>query len=89
MGNLFAWPVSMPPGTGNKTGLAIFYLTWLAGKRPDLPILGGSHSNSFLQGVYEGMFANQCNPGGEYLWNDVFPDLAYSENQRKGHENRR
>lgn len=70
-GKLDLLTVSMPPGVG-KTGLSIFYLTWLAGKRPDLPILGGSHSNSFLQGVYE-----EClrimQPDGEYLWNDIFP----------------
>lgn len=63
--------VSLPPGIG-KTTLAIFYLTWLAGRFPDKPILGGSHSNSFLQGVYE-----EClrimQPGGEYLWNETFP----------------
>ena len=70
-GELDLLAVSMPPGTG-KTGLAIFYLTWLAGKRPDLPILGGSHSNSFLQGVYEECLRTM-QPGGEYLWNDVFP----------------
>lgn len=62
--------ISLPPGTG-KTTTAIFYLTWLAGRNPLSPILGGSHSNSFLQGVYE-----EClrimNPNGEYLWGDVF-----------------
>ena len=70
-GRLDLLAVSMPPGTG-KTGLAIFYLTWLAGKRPDLPVLGGSHSNSFLQGVYEECL-RVIQPDGEYLWNDVFP----------------
>ena len=66
--------ISLPPGVG-KTTLAIFFLTWLAGKDPDKPILGGSHSNSFLRGVYD-----ECNrimdPRGEYLWNDVFPTVS-------------
>ena len=44
--------ISMPPGCG-KTALAIFYLTWLAGKTPDEPMLTGSHSNSFVRGVYD------------------------------------
>lgn len=65
--------VSLPPGVG-KTTLAIFYLTWLAGKDPDKPILGGSHSNAFLRGVYD-----EClritDPKGEYLWCDVFPNV--------------
>jgi len=63
--------VSLPPGSG-KTTLAIFYLTWLAGKIPDKPMLTGSHSNSFIRGVYD-----EClrilEPNGDYLWHDVFP----------------
>ena len=44
--------ISQPPGTG-KSGLAIFYLSWMAGLRPGEPILTGSHSNSFVRGVYD------------------------------------
>ena len=65
--------ISLPPGTG-KTTLAIFYLTWLAGKYPDQPMLTGSHSNAFVRGVYD-----EClrilDPQGEYLWHDVFPTV--------------
>ena len=65
--------VSMPPGTGKST-LAIFFLTWLAGRNPEKPILGGSHSNAFLRGVYD-----EClrimDAQGDYLWNDVFPKV--------------
>lgn len=65
--------LSLPPGTGKST-TAIFFLTWLAGRCPELPILGGSHSNSFLRGVYD-----EClriiQPDGEYLWQDVFPEV--------------
>jgi len=65
--------ISMPPGTGKST-IAIFFLCWLAGKYPDKPILGGSHSNSFLRGVYD-----ECmrvfDKSGEYLWHDVFPGV--------------
>ena len=66
--------ISLPPGVG-KTTTAIFYLTWLAGKYPDEPILTGSHSNAFVRGVYD-----EClrifDPKGEYLWKDVFPGLS-------------
>jgi predicted phage terminase large subunit-like protein len=69
--------ISLPPGVG-KTTLAIFYLTWLGGKRPDMPMLGGSHSNAFLRGVYD-----EClrimQPDGEYLWKDVFPSVEISK----------
>lgn len=70
-GDLDLLAVSLPPGVG-KTTLALFFLTWLAGRNPEKPILGGSHSNAFLRGVYD-----EClrilDPQGEYLWYDVFP----------------
>lgn len=73
-GKLKLLAISLPPGVG-KTTLAIFFLTWLAGRDPGKPILGGSHSNSFLRGVYD-----EClrimDPKGEYLWNDVFPKVS-------------
>lgn len=66
--------ISLPPGVG-KTTLALFYLTWLAGRNPDNPMLGGSHSNAFLRGIFY-----ECqrilNPKGEYLWHDVFPNVT-------------
>lgn len=73
--------ISLPPGIGKST-LAIFYLTWLAGREPNKPILTGSHSNSFVRGVYD-----EClrilEPTGEYLWHDVFPGLSVSNTNAK------
>ena len=73
--------ISLPPGSG-KTTLAIFYLTWLAGRFPDEPMLTGSHSNSFVRGVYD-----EClrilDPNGEYLWHDVFPTVQVSNTNAK------
>ena len=73
--------ISLPPGCG-KTTLAIFYLTWLAGKHSDEPMLTGSHSNSFVRGVYD-----EClrilDPQGEYLWHDVFPTVQVSSTNAK------
>lgn len=73
--------VSMPPGTG-KTTLAIFYLTWVAGKYPEEPNLTGSHSNAFIRGVYDECLRILA-PDGEYLWHDVFPDLSVSNTNAK------
>lgn len=64
--------VSMPPGSG-KTTLAIFYLTWIAGRHPEEPTLTGSHSNSFVRGVYDECLRIFDN-NGEYLWREVFPE---------------
>lgn len=65
--------VSMPPGTGKST-LALFYITWLAGKYPEKPILTGSHANSFLNGAYAECL-RMFDKDGDYLWHDVFPEL--------------
>lgn len=73
--------ISMPPGTG-KTTLAIFYLTWIGGRHPDSPNLGGSHSNSFLRGVYDEI-NRIIDPHGEYLWCDVFPDIGIANTNAK------
>jgi predicted phage terminase large subunit-like protein len=71
-GKLDLLAVSMPPGSG-KTTLAIFYLTWIAGRHPEEPSLTGSHSNSFVRGVYD-----EClrifDVNGDYLWQEVFPE---------------
>ena len=73
--------VSLPPGSG-KTTLAIFYLTWLGGRIPNEPMLTGSHSNSFVRGVYD-----EClrifDANGDYLWHDVFPEIQVSNTNAK------
>lgn len=73
--------VSLPPGVGKST-LAIFLLTWIAGRDPNNPNLTGSHSNSFVRGVYD-----EClrlfDPKGEYLWRDVFPTVQVSSTNAK------
>lgn len=73
--------VSLPPGSG-KTTLAIFYLTWLGGRIPNEPMLTGSHSNSFVRGVYD-----EClrifDASGDYLWHDVFPEIQVSNTNAK------
>ena len=63
--------ISLPPGTG-KTTLAEFFLTWTGGKHWEQPNLVGSHSNSFLRGVY-GEMLRFLDPKGDYKFNDVFP----------------
>ncbi len=73
--------ISLPPGAGKST-LAIFYLTWLAGKYPDDPILTGSHSNSWIKGAYD-----EClrimDVRGDYLWSEVFPAVKVSSTNAK------
>lgn len=63
--------ISMPPGTG-KTTLAEFFMAWTGGRHPEMPSIVGSHSNSFLRGVYEEI-QRIVGRHSEYLWQKVFP----------------
>ena len=73
--------ISLPPGAG-KTTLAIFFILWIALKYPDEPILTGSHSNSFVRGVYD-----EClrilDPQGEYRTAELFPTVSVSSTNAK------
>ena len=66
----------------HNTTLAIFLLTWVAGRWPEEPNLTGSHSNAFVRGVYD-----EClrifDKDGEYLWHDVFPEVKVSGTNAK------
>ena len=66
----------------HNTTIAIFYLAWMGGRVPNLPMLGGSHSNSFLRGVYDEVL-RVIDKEGEYLWHDVFPNIAVSNTNAK------
>lgn len=71
-GDLELLSISCPPGIG-KTTIAIFYLTWIGGRNPELTILGGSHSNDFLRGVYDEIHRIVDPSDEEYLFQDIFP----------------
>lgn len=80
-GKLELLAISLPPGVG-KTTLALFYLTWLAGRHPEQPILTGSHSASFVSGTY-GEILRILDENGEYHWHDVFPNLVITYTNAK------
>ena len=61
--------VNLPPGTG-KTTSAEFFMTNLAGCHPELAILGSSHSNAFLRGVYDECL--RIMTSDEYNWGEIF-----------------
>ena len=73
--------VSLPPGVGKST-LAIFLLTWVAGRWPEEPNLTGSHSNAFVRGVYDESL-RMFDKDGEYLWHDVFPNVNVTNTNAK------
>ena len=63
--------VMAPPGVG-KTTIELMFMVMEGLKNPDLSILMGSHSNSFLRGAYEEV-GRMLDKKGEYLWKDIFP----------------
>jgi predicted phage terminase large subunit-like protein len=73
--------IMMPPGVG-KTTLGIMYLIWSGMRHPELSILGGSHSNSFLRGVYDEI-CRMLDPQGEYLWREIFPKVQLANTNAK------
>ena len=73
--------ISLPPGFG-KTGLALFYMSWVGGKHPDMQILESSHNVAFLRGCYDELL-RICDPDGEYLYADVFPNSPVAETNAK------
>lgn len=73
--------VMAPPGVG-KTTVALGALTWMGLRNPELSILGASHSNSFLRGVYDEI-GRMLDPAGEYLWHEIFPTVKVANTNAK------
>lgn len=65
--------IMAPPGVG-KTTVAEMSMIMMGMRNPDLSILGASHSNSFLRGLYDEML-RMLDPQGEYLFCDIFPEV--------------
>ena len=65
--------ISMPPGTG-KSELALFYLAWIGGRRPDLGNLTVSHSHSIIKLMHSEL-RRLLSPKDEYRWGDIFPGV--------------
>lgn len=73
--------IMMPPGAGKST-TGIMYMVWSGLRHPELSILGGSHSNSFLRGVYDEI-NRMLDPKGEYLWHEIFPAIRVANTNAK------
>lgn len=66
--------IMAPPGVG-KTTVGIMGMVMMGKQRPELSILGASHSNSFLRGVYDEIL-RMLDPNGEYRWGDIYPNVG-------------
>lgn len=66
----------------HNTTLAIFYLSWISGRHPELQNIVSSHNTEFLKGVY-GECMRIFDRDGEYLYKDVFPEVEVCGNNAK------
>ena len=80
-GRLELLTISCPPGIG-KTTLALFFLTWVSGRNPELSTLIGSHSSGILRGMY-GELLRILQKDGEYLYNEIFPSSPLVDTNSK------
>lgn len=71
----------MPPGVGKST-LAIGFMIWTGMRNPEISILGVSHNNAFLRGVYDEIL-RMLDPEGEYKWHEIFPETFISNTLAK------
>ena len=70
-GRLELLTISTPPGVG-KTTLALFFISWVSGRNPNMSTLMGSHSSGILRGMFSEL-ERIFQKGGEYNYNIVFP----------------
>lgn len=63
--------LSMPSRVGKST-ICIFFLAWVAGKRPNSHSAMGGHSGKLAKGFY-GELLNLVNTR-EYKFSEIFPD---------------
>lgn len=71
----------MPPGVGKST-LAIGFMVWTGLRNPEMPMLGVSHNNAFLRGVYDEIL-RMLDTDGEYRWRDIFPTVTITNTMAK------
>lgn len=73
--------ISTPPGVG-KTTIALFFITWVSGRNPELSTLIGSHSSGILRGMF-GELGRILQKDGEYNFLEVFPMSGLADTNSK------
>ena len=65
--------LSLPPRVGKST-VCIFFLSWVAGRHPDLHNAMGGHSGILAKGFYKEFLNLITSP--EYCYNEIFPNVV-------------
>lgn len=71
---------SMPPGVG-KSGVELFSVSWMGGRKPDEGILLSSHNADFLKGAYAEILREVSSD--EYNWHEIFAGSKIVETNAK------
>ena len=71
-GEVEFYGLSMPPRVGKST-ICIFFLSWIAGRNPNLHNAMGGHSGILAKGFYKEFLNLVTSP--EYTYNEIFPDV--------------
>ena len=61
----------------HNSELALFFLTWIGGRRPDLGNLGVSHSHSIIKLMHSEL-RRLLSPKDEYTWDEIFPGTRHA-----------
>lgn len=65
--------LSLPPRVGKST-ICIFFLSWVAGRKPNLHNAMGGHSGILAKGFYKEFLNLVTSP--EYTYSEIFPDAV-------------
>ncbi len=65
--------LSLPPRVGKST-ICIFFLSWIAGRKPNLHNAMGGHSGILAKGFYKEFLNLVTSP--EYTYSEIFPDAV-------------
>lgn len=68
--------ISMPPRVG-KTTLVMFFLTWIAGKHPEISNLYSAYSDVITSAMYSGIL-EVVRDEITYTWHEIFPEVKLS-----------
>lgn len=72
-GTIEFYGLSLPPRVGKST-VCIFFLSWVAGRHPDLHNAMGGHSGILAKGFYKEFLNLITSP--EYCYNEIFPNVV-------------
>lgn len=72
--------LSMPPRIGKST-LGLLFISWVAGRRPDSPILATGYAEKITKMFHDGLSEIYADP--QYNYHEIFPQLQLVDTSAK------